>query len=290
MSEGEQMGPTTREQGVRKPKSTKASDVLGWMDSEGPVTVAPGRPQAAGERSDSVVLAAEAYAQKTAEGDGKGFEISELIRLKDWFYAGARWRDAHPGADVRGPQSHIMSVSKEWCMAAAQREADAGDPEVTAGSEATFKRAMTEARLCHFTKLPIVGRGQCYGCDYADVPIVRNTDGTHFCGGCRGTNISWQPSEPQASASVDVSQEAERIAKRAPMWGEGQIEYAIEALVTRAVQVEREAWANWRATVTAARERAAFKAGFYAAGCATDGEHLRRAYAAYKAQQKGNDA
>lgn len=26
------------------PKSTKASDVLGWMDSEGPVTRAPGKP------------------------------------------------------------------------------------------------------------------------------------------------------------------------------------------------------------------------------------------------------
>jgi hypothetical protein len=27
-----------------QPKSTKASDVLGWMDSEGPVTRAPGKP------------------------------------------------------------------------------------------------------------------------------------------------------------------------------------------------------------------------------------------------------
>ncbi len=56
------------------------------------------------QSSDSVILAAEEYAQQCVAATGRKFDM-ELLRLKDWFYAGARWRDQHPNADVHGPQS-----------------------------------------------------------------------------------------------------------------------------------------------------------------------------------------
>lgn len=60
------------------------------------------------EANSSVILAAEAYAQKYFESTGVKFDIAELIRLKGWFYAGARWARENPEADVAGPQSSTM--------------------------------------------------------------------------------------------------------------------------------------------------------------------------------------
>jgi len=63
--------------------------------------------------SPSVVSAAEDYARRCVVASGKPFEIGELVNLKAWFYAGARWRDAHSDADVVGPQSSTMAPPVE---------------------------------------------------------------------------------------------------------------------------------------------------------------------------------
>src|SRR5579872_4892593 len=39
----------------------------------------------------SSVMAADAYAQAWFRATGKEFAVDELIRLKDWFFAGSRW-------------------------------------------------------------------------------------------------------------------------------------------------------------------------------------------------------
>lgn len=62
------------------------------------------------EEDNSVVLAAEDYAALCVTASGRKFEIGELVNLKAWFYAGARWRDQHPDAEVLGPQSDTMVV------------------------------------------------------------------------------------------------------------------------------------------------------------------------------------
>lgn len=59
-----------------------------------------------------VVLAADDYARRCVAATGQAFQISELVNLKAWFYAGARWRVAHPGADVIGPQSSTMAPAE----------------------------------------------------------------------------------------------------------------------------------------------------------------------------------
>lgn len=70
-----------------------------------PPVVLPAPSDAKDEADNSVVLAADAYALQCVRATGTQFEISDLIHLKAWFYAGARWAAKHPGADVTGPQS-----------------------------------------------------------------------------------------------------------------------------------------------------------------------------------------
>jgi hypothetical protein len=67
------------------------------------------RPSASGTPAgQTVVHAAEAYALRCVQASGQPFDIGQLIRLKDWFYAGARWRASHPDGDVDGPTSTTM--------------------------------------------------------------------------------------------------------------------------------------------------------------------------------------
>lgn len=70
----------------------------------------PATPQPETE-PQGVVLAARSYFERYSEATGHRFEIVELLRWQDSFYAGARWARRNPAADVGGPQSQTMAVS-----------------------------------------------------------------------------------------------------------------------------------------------------------------------------------
>jgi len=80
-----------------------------WRTVSGEPTP-PATPQPETE-PQGVVLAARSYFERYSEATGHRFEIVELLRWQDSFYAGARWARRNPAADVGGPQSQTMAVS-----------------------------------------------------------------------------------------------------------------------------------------------------------------------------------
>jgi hypothetical protein len=72
----------------------------------------------------SVVSAAEDYALRCVQVTGKKFDISELLHLKTWFYAGAKWKAMNPTADVDGPQSLLQSAAPASVGAATPPQED----------------------------------------------------------------------------------------------------------------------------------------------------------------------